>query len=481
MIDDMKKAIIIMALACTMMASHASTSPLKQRVIILTDVENEPDDAESLVRLMLYTNEIDVKGIVATTSTHMRNRVAPETIHKIVDAYGKVRSNLVLHQKDYPTEAYLHSVIKKGTALYGMQAVGKKKTSEGAEWIIKTLKEQDERPLWICAWGGVNTLAQALYQMREEMPAKQLAQYISKIRVYTISDQDDSGIWIRKNFPSLFYIVSPGGYGNATWGGMNAVANGADNEKVSNSWIAENIQQGHGPLGACYPDVAYGMEGDTPSWLSLIPNGLNAPEHPNWGGWGGRYEYYTPDIKDCDPNGFNGNVPIEEEPHAIWSNAIDTFHPFVYNKYGVAMKEEAEVTCKGYQETIWRWRTEIQNDFAARMDWCIKPYNQANHAPVAILDHPNEMTVKSGANFMLSAENCTDPDGDNLSYLWIYYPEAGSYHGAVNMMGSKNIHHIYVEAPKVNKEETLHFILKLTDKGTPALSSYQRIIVHVKP
>ena len=83
-------AVIFMALcATTLMAQH--------RVIILTDVENEPDDTESLVRLMLYSNEIDIKGIVATNSTHMRDRIAPETIHKVIDAYGKVRDNLLLH------------------------------------------------------------------------------------------------------------------------------------------------------------------------------------------------------------------------------------------------------------------------------------------------------------------------------------------------------------------------------------------------
>lgn len=106
------------------------------------------------------------------------------------------------------------------------------------------------------------------------------------MRVYTISDQDDSAAWIRQTFPNLFYIVSPGGYGAATWTGINHVVQGIDNTRISNAWIAEHIQQGHGPLGAKYPDVAYGMEGDTPSWLNLINNGLHAPEHPNWGGLG---------------------------------------------------------------------------------------------------------------------------------------------------------------------------------------------------
>lgn len=479
----MKKITLLIVLCCLCLSSKATVNqdtPAKNRVVILTDVENEPDDAESLVRLMLYTNEIDVKGIIATTSTHMRNRVAPETIHKTVDAYGKVRDNLLLHQAGYPTEAYLHSIIKTGPKVYGLLALKEKKCSEGAQLIINELQAADNRPLWVCAWGGTNTLAQALWQMKKTLTTKQISQVISKLRVYTISDQDDTGIWIRKNFPNLFYIVSPGGYGNATWGGINATVPGADNEKVSNKWIRENIQQGHGPLGACYPDVAYGMEGDTPSWLNLIPNGLNNPEHPDWGGWGGRYEYYKPRREDCDLNGFNGNVPIEEEPHAIWTNAIDTFHPTITREAGCAIGEDT-LTCTGYQATIWRWRTEIQNDFAARMDWCTKSYKEANHAPIAKLDHPNEMKVKSGATFLLSAENCTDPDGDNLSYQWIYYPEVGSYKKPVNMMGAKNIHHIYVEAPKVDKKQTLHFILKVTDKGVPSLSSYQRVIVTVAP
>lgn len=72
-------------------------------------------------------------------------------------------------------------------------------------------------------------------------------------------------------------------------GGINSVVGGTDNSEISNDWIARNIQQGHGPLGAAYPDAAWGMEGDTPAFLGLIPNGLNVAEHPNWGGWGGRY------------------------------------------------------------------------------------------------------------------------------------------------------------------------------------------------
>lgn len=448
-----------------------------ERAIILTDVENEPDDNESLVRLMLYTNEIDIRGIIATNSTHMRDRIVPETILKVIDAYEKVRPNLLLHAKGYPEADYLRSVVKHGTTEYGMKGVGKGKDSEGSKWIIQELERKDERPLWVCAWGGVNVLAQALFQLKNTYPEKELKRIIAKLRVYTISDQDDTGIWIRRNFPNLFYIVSPGGYGNGTWTGIMQTTEGADNECISNSWLAEHIQQGHGPLGACYPDVAYGMEGDTPSWLNLIPNGLNAPEHPNWGGWGGRYEYYKPQRENCDPNGFTGGVPVEEEPREIWTNAIDHFSPFLPNEHGVAVKKDSSVY-SGFTTTVWRWRTDFQNDFAARMDWCTRSYEEANHAPVPRLAHANELHVKSGQVFVLDATPSYDPDGDSFSYLWFCYPEAGSGRN-VEVMGAPNIHQVTVKAPEVKKAEDIHFILQVKDKGTPSLTRYQRIVVHV--
>ena len=265
----------------------------KQRVIILTDIEADPDDTQSLVRLLLYSNEIDIKGIIATTSCWKRTSTSPESIRNVIRAYSKVRSNLIKHESSYPEAEKLLSLVKTGLPKYGLPGVGEGNDSEGSDWIIKVLEEQDDRPLWISVWGGVNTLAQALFKIENTMTEKEADELIAKLRVYTISDQDDSGIWIRNNFPNLFYIVSPGDdYGSATWNAINSFIYGIDNVEIGNSWLANNVQKDHGPLGAVYPDVAYGMEGDTPAFLSLIPNGLNEPEHPEWGGWGGRYELY---------------------------------------------------------------------------------------------------------------------------------------------------------------------------------------------
>lgn len=451
----------------------------KNRAVILTDIEADPDDSQSLVRLLLYSNLIDIKGLIATTSVHQKNNVYPESIRRIIGAYGEVHENLLNHEAGFPEAMSLLELVKEGLPQYGMKGVGEGKDSQGSEWILRILEEKDERPLWICVWGGVNTLAQALYKIkatRSEADAKRL---IARLRVYTISDQDDSGIWIRKNFPDLFYIVSPGGYQHSTWGAINQFVRGIDNETISNSWLAQNIQQDHGPLGTSYPDVAYGMEGDTPTFLFLIPNGLNVPEHPEFGGWGGRYEKHIPEHASFN-SGFTGGVPIEPEPREIWTNAVDTYVPYLPNEYGRAVGKDT-ATFSDNRATLWRWRDDFQNDFAARMDWCTKPFAEANHPPVPALGHPGQITVKSGERFSLDASGSTDPDGDNLSYLWFHYPEAGSYKDLIKTVAAENLYKVSVIAPEVEQNETAHFILKVTDKGEPRLSRYKRVIVSILP
>ncbi|RRB04818.1 DUF1593 domain-containing protein [Larkinella rosea] len=464
----------------------------KVRVLVLTDIEADPDDAQSLVRFLAYANEFEVEGLIATTSTHQRNRVAPETIHRILTAYGKVQPNLLKHAKGYPTAAELKTKVKKGRAVYGMEGVGGGQDSEGSEWIIKTLEKPDARPLWIPVWGGPNCLAQALWKIQKTKTAADAARLYAKLRVYTISDQDDSGPWIRKTFPGIFFIVSPGSYRNATWSGITRNFPGANNEVNSNDWIARNIQQGHGPLGTEYPDVAYGMEGDTPSFMNLIPNGLNVPEHPEYGGWGGRYELYTP---KAEPRPTAAPTPVrtqggqlvtgpvsDPETRPIWTNAEDTYSPLVASRWGRPFVTDT-AKYKSSQVTLWRWREDFQHDFAARMDWMVSEYRNANHPPVPKVAHPEGLKVKSGDIFGLNATGTYDPDGDALSYYWFQYPEAGTYKERVSFAPfSPNLANLHtVKAPEVSSPQTVHFILEVTDKGSPALTRYKRVIVEVSP
>lgn len=451
------------------------------RLLVLSDIEADPDDTQSFVRLFLYANEIELQGLVATTSTWKRTSVAPESIRALIAAYAKVQPNLLKHDPRYPAPAALQALVKTGRPAYGMTGVGDGLDSEGSDWIIHVLDQPDDRPLWISVWGGANTLAQALHKLRATRTPAELARLVAQLRVYTISDQDDSGPWLRKNFPDLFYIVTPGGdYAAATWSGINTVIDGMDNTTISNRWLATHIQQGHGPLGAVYPDVAWGMEGDTPAFLGLIPNGLNAPEHPDWGGWGGRYELYRPDVPVTDPKTFLGTVPIAAETRPIWTNATDDYTPPVAGDYGRTIKAGPK-SFKDAKVTLWRWRDEFQHDFAARMDWTTHTFAEANHPPVPILNQPATLTVASGEGFGLNARQSYDPDGDSLSFHWFAYREAGSAKAAVTIEGAENSVGAWMTAPKVEKPETVHIILKVTDRGSPALTRYQRIIVTVKP
>jgi Protein of unknown function (DUF1593) len=446
----------------------------KLRVLVLTDIEADPDDSQSMIRFLTYSNQWDVEGLIATTSIHQKTRVAPESIAKILLAYKKVQPNLLKHEKGYPSCEELMTKVKRGMAIYGMEAVGKGHDSEGSDWIIKVLERKDDRPLWIPVWGGANVLAQALWKIRNTKTTDNAERLYKKIRVYTISDQDDAGPWIRKNFPGIFYIVTPGyNYAKATWLGISFGLPGSNKEVVSSEWLAKNIQQGHGPLGAAYPDVAYGMEGDTPSFLSLISNGLNNPEHPNFGGWGGRYEFHLPEFEDSNTGRFKRKNWPQDEPETrpIWTNTDDSIISNI-DKNGY----------KGNQETIWRWREAFQNDFAARIAWTTKKYNEANHPPIPALATADHLTVKSGEQFHLNAAGTTDPDGDSISYLWFCYPEAGTCKRTVSLAPySPNLYDLPVTAPVVDSMQTIHFILNVTDKGTPPLSRYKRVIVTVMP
>jgi hypothetical protein len=471
--------IVVLLLGLSDMAAAAPATPVRPRLVVLTDIENEPDDTQSLVRLLLYANDIELRGLVATTSTHLRDRVHPESIRRIVERYGQVLPRLRRHDPRYPLASELLARVAAGQPGYGLQAIGEGRDTPGSALLLRELLRPDPRPLWVSVWGGANTLAQALHRLRRSHSAAEVDAVVRRLRVYTISDQDDSGAWLRREFPGLFYIVSPGGYGHATWGAMFAVVDGIANENVGNAWIARHIQQGHGPLGAAYPDVAYGMEGDTPSFLGLIPNGLNVPERPDWGGWGGRYALYTPRREDTDPGGFNGGVPVEPETRPIWTNAVDRYRPFVAAAHGRSVKP-GEREFSGAGVTLWRWREAFQNDFAARMQWTTREPAEANHAPVVRLAHAPELRVRSGDWVTLDASPTTDPDGDNLSFLWFSYLEAGTLKEPLQL-GTENMHRVGFRVPDLGAPATTHVIVQVTDKGMPPLTRYQRVILHIEP
>ncbi len=440
----------------------------KPRVFVLTDISNEPDDEESLVRFLVYCNEYDVEGLVATTSIWLRNKTRLDLIHKGIGAYGEVRDNLLKHAEGFPTVEQLKRVSATGQPGFGMDSVGEGKSTPGSQLLIEQVDKPDPRPLWVSVWGGVNTLAQALWDVKYSRSPEELATFVSKLRVYTISDQDNAGRWLRITFPELFYIVTPSHIGakeyyQSTWSGIGGdrhYKNGPSHyfELVDNPWLETHIINNHGPLGALYPKLAYIMEGDTPSFLGLINNGLDSHISPSYGGWGGRYQLYA----------------SYGETRPIWTNDRDTV---------TAQDGSVHTTA---QATIWRWRDAYQYDFAARMDWCIaNDFDDANHNPIAVLNGDNtknviELNAKPGDKMTLSADGSSDPDGDRVETTWFVYPEAGTYRGNVNLSQLSGKTTSFT-APKVKGEQTIHVILQLKDQGKPPLFAYRRAVVTIQP
>lgn len=449
-----------------------------QRVFVLTDISNEPDDEQSMVRFLVYANEYEIEGLVATTSTWLRKTTRVDLIHRQLDAYAQVRPNLLQHAPGFPSAESLRAVTAVGQPAYGLAAVGEGKSTAGSRLLLAAADKADERPLWVSVWGGANTLAQALLDARRERSPDALKVLVGKLRVYTISDQDDAGPWLRREFPELFYIVSPSTtdwkeYWRATWTGISGdrhYRNGPGHKfpLVDNPWLEEHIIRNHGPLGALYPRLEYIMEGDTPSFLGLINNGLGWHVSPAYGGWGGRYVLYQ----------------AYGETRPIWTNNQDS--------RDTVTADNGQTQCTD-MATIWRWREAFQHDFAARMDWCVADdFKKANHNPVAVLNGDAtkrvlEVTAKPGETVTLSAEGTHDPDGHAIEVRWWIYPEASTLRDARGDrfppevgLSAREGPSTRLIAPAVARPETVQVILEVEDRGTPRLFAYRRAVLTVR-
>lgn len=442
--------------------------PVKQRVFVLTDITNEPDDQQSMVRFLVYANEYDIEGIVATTSTHLRNQTRKDKIEELIKNYGKVKANLDKHADGFPSMDDLLGVTSEHLPLYSMDGVGEGKDSPGSEMLIKAVDRDDDRPLWISVWGGANCLAQALWKVKNTRSEAEVKKFVDKLRIYTISDQDFAGPWVRHNFPGIFYIVDASAgdnsreYYKATWTGIagdrwykNAPM--VDFDLVDNPWLMENIRDNHGPLGANYIPLEYIMEGDTPSFLGLINNGLAWYKSPAYGGWAGRYQLWQ----------------SYGEVDKIWTSSIETQDEVTLPD---GRKEASN------QATIWRWRKAFQHDFAARMDWNVaQTYKGANHNPIIMLNGNEgkalaKAKVEAGKTVRLSAKGTFDPDGDQVKYHWWIYKEIGGFNGQLEFFNPYADEQSF-EMPKLNEGQSLHIILEVQDSGEPSLYSYRRIIL----
>jgi len=451
-----------------LLAASLSGSP-KPRLIVLTDIGGDPDDQQSMVRLMLYSNEFDIEGLIASASGtpgELRASVVrPDLIRDVVNAYGQVRDNLLRHATGYPPHAQLLERVKAGNPNRGVDNLGAAHDTEGSNWIIAAADRPDPRPVNIAIWGGATELAQALWRVRNDRGPEGIRRLLAHLRVHSIGHQDNTGPWIVDNFPGLFFILNARSADDvlkqsasgpdrrlSSYRGMYL---GGDESLTSLEWLDTHVRREHGPLGALYPPKTWTApnphgalkEGDTPSWFYFLPRGLNDPEHPEWGGWGGRFLHA-------------GN--------GLYRDTQDTI---------------GDVT--DARAAVWRWRQAFQNDFQARMDWCVTPPLLANHNPVAVVNGDAtrdvlRLKVKSGEPVALSATASHDPDGHRLSFRWFLYPEPSTFKGDLPIPNPA-AQAIHLTGPRVEAPQTIHLILEVKDNGAPNLFAHRRVVLEVHP
>ena len=479
---SLRLGFVLTALLTAIAASGRSApAPERPRLIVLSDYFKDPDDKQSMIRLLVYANEFELEGLIATSLAYGDGAVRPELLHEIIGDYAKVYPNLRLHERPghaFPSPDALARLVKPGAPVVRTRAgtakgfaipyptgehdsractpaenwIGPGKDTPASNHIIQVVDRDDPRPVWVAVWGGPMDLAQALWKVRHTRTPAALSRFVGKLRLYQISWQDSGAVWLWENFPDLFRLQSTTVAHGLYAEGPPALRDAA--------WVQANLTKGHGPLGAGYPPAnATGKtavnvkEGDTASFLHLLAPGLTDPGQPTWGGWGGRFQ------------------PLDATSRR-YVDARDR-HP------------ESDDPRRESRWTVARWNGAIANDFAARMDWCVRPYAGANHAPIVHLDGDAtprvlQRTATAGSTVSFSAAGTRDPDGNALEYRWWQYREPGTFRGELPLHDAvaRDVNFV---APAVQEPQTLHLILEVTDRGEPRLTSYRRVILTVGP
>jgi hypothetical protein len=505
----------------------------KPRTIVTTDPEL--DDLNSLIRMLLYSNEIRIEGLVYASGQHhyagdpeagipaYRWKAGQSHIEDALDAYDEVDRNLRRHDEDYPTVDELRSTYRVGniSVVHDISA-----STPGSRLIADVLLDNKPGPVFLQAWGGLSTIARGLLDIEERYKDTPKWDAIyekvsDKAIITSFGTQDNAyATYIAPNWPQIEnrrVNTNIWGYGT-----RNSILP-EDRFLVDPEWTRENVSQ-VGPLGELYRvwgDGKFMAEFGGPEWEGnprqdrcmpppACPEGpffddedffgfdTTLPENSRENLIARGYFVWTalqpPDafISEGDSSNFallvdNGLRSHEDATWGGWGGrqVLTSTDPLLYSPPSAAAGDVNPATGtrpNGFHASRW-WR-DIQMDFAARMRWSItRDRDRANHEPTAFIPRPLlDINVRPGQRVLLLGL-ARDPDGDDVTSKWWQYPEAGTYPGAVNVtaMGSRRISTARFAVPEdAQPGQTIHLIFEVEDDGTPPMTSYQRVIATVK-
>lgn len=497
---------LLFALFVVSITTIGQSKSTKPRTIVTTD--GELDDVDSFIRMLLYTNEYKVEGLIVSSSQwhykgdgkgtkftsemEMTKKLYGERtelrwpgeqwIYDLVDAYGKVYPNLVKHSKDYPTHQYLRDRIRIGNIDFEGEMA---KDTPGSDFIKEKLLDDDLTPLYLQVWGGTNTIARALKSIEDTYKNtpqwdKIYKKVCQKAILYAILDQDATyKKYIEPNWKDIKVYYNSNQFWSFAYFWKRSVPEQL--HPYLEGKFMGNIINNHGPLLKMYysygdgnppkgeiDDIYSSMEkakknqwgsfgqydfiseGDSPAFLHLIDVGLNNLENPQDGGWGGRLVQST-----ITPSRWEDGKAAAD-----------------YNPFTQKMDDAFALT---------RWIPAIQNDFAARADWCVKDYKSANHAPKVTVNGNRRaafrLVVSSGQKITLKAKT-SDPDDNKVSLKFWQYKEVGTYKEDVLITQHGNTAEITVPT-SAKSGDTIHIIVEAEDNGSPVLTRYQRVVLKV--